>query len=286
MTESTDAAITAEVKQETVQSQAEAETPVAEGGAESPVENNDSLNNVDNASEKTAEQYEEELKKRNAESKRRREQAKELKAENERLAKRLEEMAAKLPTQEQFEDFDSYEAEKQKHLAKIAYAELQKEESDYKLQEYSDPVQEQAAEQLTAANHAYINKLDKYFQEGGTVRQEVFVEKAAVVNEALLARPLHEQAIIVQELASVDTPNAMLNLAENAALRYAIATGSLGEALIAVHKSATKQKTVSKAPDPVPDIEGGSGIPPAGDLSKAKTMSEYRALKARKRGTA
>lgn len=242
------------------------------------VENTDSLN-----TEEEAVNYEELLKQSNAENARRRDKQKALKAENERLAQRLKEMEERTPTLDSVGgDYDRYEAEKQKHLAKIAYAELQKEESDYKLQEVTDPVTEQAQLELGKANEVFHNKLNEYFTNGGTVAVDTINQKAAVVNEAIIQRPLHEQALLIQELGRVNAAEAMLRLADDAALRYQIVNGSMFEALNAIHKAETRPKKISNAPEPVPEVDGGGGIPPSGDPTKAKTLSEYRALKAKR----
>lgn len=278
----TDGAV--EATEEAVQPQAEAETQPSSAEVESAAaeEQATSLNEAETDS-KPVEYYEEELKKRNAENKRRREKQKELQAENERLTKRLEELQNSVPTLDDVGgDYDLLQLRQQEYIAKKAALEVRKEDSEFALQEYVDPVQEQYKAALDQANEKYLGKLQGYFEGGGKVAPETFKQKVAVVNEALVARSPSEQAILIDIISQVDTAEAMLNLADDAALRYQIANGSVIEAIDAIRKAEVKPRKVSNAPSPVPDVEGAGGIPPNKDPSQM-SMSEYNAWKAKQK---
>jgi len=274
---------TEEATQEVVQPQAEVEAnPSSDSAQEVSVENTDtSLNESDTADSKDAGWYEEQLKQKNAENKRRREKQKELKADNERLAKKLEELESQTPTLDDVNgDHDRLEMARQVHAAKLANVSLQKEDTDTQLQDVVDPISAQYQTHLDKANEQYLGKLDSYFSSGGTVKPEVFKEKAAIVNEVLKDRDPMEQAKIIEELARVNnTAEAVLNLADNVQLRYAIANGSMYEALSAIHKAENKPRTASNAPPPVDEVNGSGGIPPTKDPSDM-SMSEYKAYRA------
>jgi hypothetical protein len=246
-------------------------------------ENTDSLN-TETESTKSAEEYEQLIKQKDAENARRRRKNEEQAEFSKRQARRIEELEANFPTLESVNgDYDRLDIQKQKHIAKIAYAESLKEESDYKLLEAADPIAEQSMLELEKANEVFHGKLNEYFTNGGTVTANVLNQKAAVVNEAIVQRSASEQALLIKELGSVNAAEVMLNLADNAALRYQIAHGTVFEALNAIHKAETRPKKISNAPEPVPEVDGGGGIPPSGDPSKAKTLSEYKASKARRK---
>lgn len=210
----------------------------------------------------------------NAESTRRRNKEKKSQETIKSLTAELEDFKSKPVEQKESEDYEAFQDRQIDHRLDVKVRERELDRERLRAEEQIDP----HTQEMREITESY-NDSKAAFLESSGVNPEVYNQHESNVNNALGGRPAHERDLLIKEISKLGQ-DVVIEAATNPVLLNSIYRGDIIEAVTGLRSAKgrlSQKKVISDAPDPVPSIESGGGIRPAGSLESCATLKEYRA---------
>jgi len=207
------------------------------------------------APEKDLAWYEEQNKQLKAEAARKRDKLNKEREARKAAEARLEQLNASAPKQEQFDgDFDAYQQAQNEHMLRRVMAEE-------KLTGLSgEGVRNDDLERVQKASEGYVNAIQGYFGQEGAVNPQAYQSKEAVFNDFLTMRTPSEQAMIIEQLATMENaPEVIMNIADNPEALNKLANEPVLMVGSVLSNAKRPSRPSSAAPQPVPEVNGAKG---------------------------